>query len=292
MSAPAQRVFFISHKSEGKAHANDLRKALERFPSAEVWLDIHHLKPGDRLTEIEAALRKTDIVVVLWSTEAATGSEWVQKEIALAERLGVKIVFCVMDTGPAANRQLDDRIYIHYHFPEVGLARLCMNEIMPVLLDDARAQHALTEHDAQLAHVTAELLSPEGFYANDYWSAEINRVWPELKGHVEARAQRAPDRSADCRAFLDVMEKAHEGLAPFLKFGSSQETMDLADYIDGEGNLVIPVDSLQPKRAVPDREREEIRQALQGRFPSEQLNDLAELLHLYIRDADDNLAAM
>ena len=88
------------------------------------------------------------------------------------------------------------------------------------------------------------------------------------------------------------MEKAHEGLAPFLKFGSSQETMDLADYIDGEGNLVIPVDSLQPKRAVPDREREEIRQALQGRFPSEQLNDLAELLHLYIRDADDNLAAM
>ena len=301
-SSEARRVFFISHRSTEKAHANELRKQLEEFGVVDVWLDTHELKPGDHLSEIGKAIESINVAIVLWSTEAS-GSEWVNKEIDLAARYDVRTIFCVMDTGVVkSSQELRDRIFINYHFPEVGFARLCMNEVMPLVVDSPGALRLLKEHDAQLAHVTDRLLDPEGFYAHDYWSNEINRVWPALRNAIETAASSRSKSASDCRTFLKVMEKAHEGLAPFLKFGAGpHETMDLADYIDDAGNFVMPAGEIEPRSALraevhthayEDSARSQIRSGLESVVPPMQLNQAVELVSFYITTSNTNLEVM
>jgi len=317
-----QRVFFISHRSTDKAHANDLRKQLEEFRVARVWLDIHQLKPGDRLSEIGKAIQEVDVMLVLWSTDA-TRSEWVHKEIDLAQQHQVRTIFCRLDTRAGdANQGQGEQIYINYHFPEVGLARICLNEIMPLLLTDREALDLLKEHDGQLAHVTSKLLDPKGFYGHGYWSQEIGRVWPKLREAIESAAQQAPALGADCRVFLQVMEKAHEGLAPYLQHGGApHEQVDLANYIDEQGNFFVPKSEFLPRTALPakdldpdlaplmgaplrgvagsgsapdpaDTARAQIRAGLQEHVPLPHLEQAVSLIHGYITTARSSLEAL
>ena len=79
-------MVFISYKREERDIAKQLASALERA-SWQVWWD-PHLRAGERFDDvIEAAIKDSVAVVVLWS-ERSVESQYVKDEASLALRLG------------------------------------------------------------------------------------------------------------------------------------------------------------------------------------------------------------
>ena len=71
---------FLSYAREDVAKAEALAKALERG-GHEVWWDRHIYSGSEFYGEIEAALKRADAVVVMWS-KTSVGSAWVRDEAA------------------------------------------------------------------------------------------------------------------------------------------------------------------------------------------------------------------
>ncbi|HEV2079789.1 MAG TPA: TIR domain-containing protein [Allosphingosinicella sp.] len=71
---------FLSYAREDVAKAEALAKALERA-GHKVWWDRHIYSGSEFSGEIEAALKRADAVMVLWS-KASVGSAWVRDEAA------------------------------------------------------------------------------------------------------------------------------------------------------------------------------------------------------------------
>jgi hypothetical protein len=94
---------FISHSWRDKTIADKLSQHLSSM--VDVWLDIQNLLPGDSITpSIDSALAEMDLVIVLWSENAAE-SDGVAAEITTALRLKKKMIPCRLDEA-----DLDPRI--------------------------------------------------------------------------------------------------------------------------------------------------------------------------------------
>ena len=87
---------FISHSSADADKARRVEQTLEADNLA-VWLDRSEIRPGRLLrAELQAALRDSRVVILLWSHAAAT-SRWVAAELLTAFHLNRFIVACVCD---------------------------------------------------------------------------------------------------------------------------------------------------------------------------------------------------
>ncbi len=87
---------FISHSHEDKAFGEKIAKALkERHFS--VWID-NHIETGDQwIDKIKDAIKECVVMVVIM-TPSADKSDWVKREILLAERLN-KPIFPLLLAG-------------------------------------------------------------------------------------------------------------------------------------------------------------------------------------------------
>lgn len=97
---------FISYKRERRPAAEHLARILT-FYGFDVWFDYALVKGSDFGQQIDAKIRTSKAVVVLWCTRSVT-SRWVLEEADLASALGIlipaKIEPCEL---PIGNRRLD-----------------------------------------------------------------------------------------------------------------------------------------------------------------------------------------
>ena len=116
---------FISHSWQNKSTAQIIAESLEK--SAEVWLDIRNLKPGDAIQPaIDQAMEQMDVVLVLWSKQAAE-SDGVDAEIRTAVKLKKKILPVLLEKTPIPEHPLLKGIYgINFDLedPKAGLFRI------------------------------------------------------------------------------------------------------------------------------------------------------------------------
>ena len=75
---------FLSHDHADKQVAQELRRALEDSGVA-VWEDALEQSAGDRLDDLEAAVKGARGFLLLW-TQAANESEWVEREAGWARQ--------------------------------------------------------------------------------------------------------------------------------------------------------------------------------------------------------------
>lgn len=104
---------FISHNGKQKSQARLLAMALVEHGES-VWFDEWTIRPGESLTgSIEDGLSRTDVLVLLWSKEAAT-SNWVGTELRAYIRRRVddkslRIIPIMMDDTPLPTLVADYR---------------------------------------------------------------------------------------------------------------------------------------------------------------------------------------
>jgi len=75
---------FLSHAQADKVGAQTLRRALEDHGLA-IWEDALELRAGDRLGDLEQAVKSAPGLLLLW-TEAASESAWVEREAGWARK--------------------------------------------------------------------------------------------------------------------------------------------------------------------------------------------------------------
>lgn len=90
---------FISHSSENAVLAARVERLLEAR-GLQVWLDRSEIRAGRLLRkELQAALRASRVVILLWS-KAAAKSRWVAAELLTAFHLNRFIIACACDKTP------------------------------------------------------------------------------------------------------------------------------------------------------------------------------------------------
>jgi uncharacterized membrane protein YkvA (DUF1232 family) len=146
---------FISHSWHNKSTAQIIAESLEN--SAEVWLDVRKLKPGDAIQPtIDQAMQQMDVVLVLWSKQAAA-SDGVDAEIRAAVKLKKKILpVLVEESSIAEHPQLAGIYGINFDLkaPKAGLFRI----------QAALARLMIGAMDLDSAAALNDLNSFEGFY--------------------------------------------------------------------------------------------------------------------------------
>jgi hypothetical protein len=121
---------FVSHSWRDKSVADRLAADLEPLVD-EVWLDVRNLRPGESIqTSIDAALGEMDLLVLVWTANAAA-SDGVAAELVTARRVGLDTIVCVHDTDDAGRPlappdPLGDVLAIDFAEPTLGFGRLCV----------------------------------------------------------------------------------------------------------------------------------------------------------------------
>jgi len=114
---------FISYAWKNQTTARQLQRDLQR-DGIEVFVDYEKIAAGDSLpARISAALDWCDILILLWSQEAAQ-SYWVAQEWESAFQLQKRIIPCVLEnaTLPALLR---NRLYLDFSSYADGYWQLC-----------------------------------------------------------------------------------------------------------------------------------------------------------------------
>lgn len=146
---------FISHSWQNKNAAQIIAESLEK--SAEVWLDIRSLKPGDAIQPtIDQAMEQMDVVLVLWSKQAAE-SDGVDAEIRTAVKLKKRILPILLEKSPIPEHPLLKGIYgINFDLedPKAGLFRIQAGLV----------RISLGSMDLDSSKALNDLNSFEGFY--------------------------------------------------------------------------------------------------------------------------------
>lgn len=88
---------FISHSWDNKLQADKIATALIDAGFS-VWMDDTHLLEGEKIqATIDEQLAKTDIVILIWSQNAAA-SKGVAPEIETAKKLDKQVIICKLDS--------------------------------------------------------------------------------------------------------------------------------------------------------------------------------------------------
>lgn len=168
---------FLSHKSDDKMTANELRKRLRDIGGVEVFLDIYRLDAGDVLDEnIERELSDSDAVVVLYSSTTDV-SEWVRKEVATGVQLKKTVIPCVLDrTLPTNNPALSGLLYLDFSERELGMGQLCLSQVIPRALAGAgysTTTETVKDYEAAVSHCIRDLIvKRNGVEKAEYWRRE------------------------------------------------------------------------------------------------------------------------
>ena len=93
---PGPATVFVSHSSQDKHNVALIARVLENVGIG-AWVDQEAIRGGERFPErIHDAIVEADRVIVLWS-EAASRSDWVDKEISIALGAHRRIIPCRLD---------------------------------------------------------------------------------------------------------------------------------------------------------------------------------------------------
>jgi hypothetical protein len=87
---------FLSYASADRPFVQRLAADLQRA-DATAWVDQRMLDVGAELAEIEAAILEADCLIVVVSA-ASMASGWVEREIGIAERAGVRVLPALLET--------------------------------------------------------------------------------------------------------------------------------------------------------------------------------------------------
>lgn len=103
---------FVSHAWADKVK-DQFGQIYEVLKNYDLWIDKNELKVGEDIrTQIKEALHNSEIILVLWSQNAALSPE-VEFEIKTARDLGKIILPCIIDDYPLDNSELlKGRLYI------------------------------------------------------------------------------------------------------------------------------------------------------------------------------------
>jgi hypothetical protein len=139
---------FISHSSRDASVASQVERVLERN-GLSAWLDRSEIRPGRLLrTELQEAIHKSRVVVLLWS-KAAAKSRWVAAETLTAFHLNRFIIVCARDkTRPPYF--LENTIYLNLQPRRTEWSRLLPRAVRS-------APGAANEIPARLGARTPEL---------------------------------------------------------------------------------------------------------------------------------------
>lgn len=162
---------FISHAWQDKTVAHKIAEAMGH--SADVWLDVKHLKAGDDIQpRIDEAMATCDVIVVVWSKSAAK-SKGVKAEIETAERLSLRRLPVLIDGTDVSRHpalaglygiELDPADPVAGLFrTQAAIARLMMGAVG---LEDVQALNALTEFEG-LHQYVAEYRNRRGISGAD-----------------------------------------------------------------------------------------------------------------------------
>jgi hypothetical protein len=152
---------FISHSWMNKTPALRIAESLKGY--ADVWFDIRELVSGDAIQpKIDQALGGVDVVLLLWSADAAASSG-VAEEVWTAKRLGKPLLPVLLDDTPLDRHPLLKGLYgIRFDLkdPKRGIFRV----------QAALVRVQLGEMDLESARALNDLASFEGFhaYVEDY----------------------------------------------------------------------------------------------------------------------------
>lgn len=90
--SPVLKKIFLSHKTQDKPLAEKVKKALESL-DFEVWYDVTALYPGDQWPKaIAKGVSDTDVMVVMWTKEAAADPHWIEFEYNTALALRKPVI--------------------------------------------------------------------------------------------------------------------------------------------------------------------------------------------------------
>lgn len=198
-SSASPTTVFISHQWKDKQLADRLARDLEDM--ADVWMDYRNLRPGDAIQPtIDAVLSKMDIVLVVWTANAAA-SGGVASEIETCIRLGVRIVPCIFkyrEDGtpePPLHDALQDRLGIDFHHYGSGVYQVAdlivhlQNERLP---EDVRVDSSPA---ARMLHYLKGYLSYLANYRKVQGVADDRAEWVDkIIREVERYAASGGDR--------------------------------------------------------------------------------------------------
>ena len=226
---------FISHSWRDKAVAQRLADSLQG--NVDVWLDLTHLKPGsDIQATIDAAIAQMDVVVLLWSKDAAA-SENVKAEIVAARRSGADLLPCLLDDTPP-DELLKGLLAIDCVDRKIGLSRVMAavltKFVKPFGFDDTKALNDLKSADGVLNYVN-DYYNKHGMSGEEsaYWvlktlesTNKSQESLSELRDKVGdalqfikttmARVEEAGEDRARLQAILDELNASpHKGIRGF-----------------------------------------------------------------------------
>lgn len=308
---------FISHSWRDKTTADRLAADLDGL--AEVWLDTRRLAPGDAIqATIDAALERTDEVLLLWSRHAS-GSQAVRAEMATCRRIGRTMLPCLLDDTPLPEDVASTLGIVFRDGYDAGFGRLNIMLLerfagtsgmdigreMAAIRDAEGVQRYLRDYRERVG------ASGEEAGAREYWiqrvAASMQRVAQrgselqirlrkagdfvqEVYGELEA----AGDDAARVRAVLaKVIRREH--IAPDLMrqvrghIEGYLATLPPSDARPAEGQARAAHAPASPGKAGL---REDLRHRLAGRVAAAHVAEAVELIAEYIENAAPVLAVL
>lgn len=311
---------FISHSWQNKSTAQIIAESLEK--SADVWLDIRNLKPGDAIQPvIDQAMEQMDVVLVLWSKQAAE-SGGVNAEIRTAVKLKKKILPVLLEKTLIPEHPLLQGIYgINFNLenPKAGLFRIQAGLVRASLgsmdLDSSTALNDLDSFEGFYQYVQ-EFRNAKGIGGKDSkdWalrsmeqcnqafksvSAMRDEVGETLKfiQDIFGRVQAADDDRAAIQAILQEVirnpksnSKDFKVLISFIE-GKLQSLPEAAPVMLHEGtsdaadDLMRKLEGIGATVNAPVRNMRDSAPAVAPQPPNPGL----QLVHDYIRSAPESL---
>lgn len=297
---------FISHQWTDKQLADRLARDLE--PLADVWMDYRALRPGDRIQHtIDNALADTDIVLVVWTTNASR-SAGVAAEIDTSRRLGLRIVPCLFEFDadgrptPPLPDSLVDVLGVDFHHYGSGLAQLA--NLIIELEAERLPEHVQLPEDDPARRMIEYLRGYLSYLANYRALRNVpdeRGVWIDrIIGEIE-RFLRTGGDPALVRGLVQAAE--HSGVDDPEGIGELVRRLEaaLAESTPAPGNGAAPADAPQPAtneegpsrpRDVPIADRDELRRRVAAVFGPDQVDAAVMAIDRYLQNAVPALQAL
>lgn len=314
---------FISHSWRDKTTADQLARDLRGM--ADVWQDIEQLKPGDEIqATIDAAIAEMDLVVVLWSENAARSTNGVIPELETTRRLGRPIICCTLDDTPR-HEHLKGTLAVAFDEYVVGFGRLCIailrHHSASLGLDMEDELAAIKDVEGAINYVH-DYRNKKGIGGpdRDHWIERIvtamNTMYERVT-RLQGRLQTAGDfiqqiygkleeAGEDRDRLQEILQEVirNEHLAPdlipqvrghieqYIRSLPEPQQPPPAPQDFGERASILNRRSSQTEDQAEDDGRGQIEQRLRGHYPPDAVPMATDLLHHYLASARQTLDAL
>lgn len=307
---------FISHSWKDKTIAQMTADSLAK--TAEVWLDLKKLLPGEHIQNaIDAAIKEMDFIILFWSKDAASSANVLQ-EIATAKRQGVGILPCLLDDTPLSD-DLQGLLCIEMKDQKLGLFRIQIAVLRKLSGDlnmqDAAALNDLKDYEGVFNYIN-DYRNSRGISGEDasYWalksieatnnSFESLGKWRDRVGGllqvIQTTMQRVEEAGQDRAKLQAILDELIRD-----QYRDSKELKLVISFVEGKIKNLPPAEDV----AAPEADKfdrligtlkgeiakasrgsiEQLRQQLAPYFPLAALNQSLDALNYYLVQAPESL---